>query len=104
MGALGAELVELAGADGWPTVGAGGIGAAVIAVATPAPPARWLFEAGLAIGALGARAIVVELGSAALPPELRGLDTLRLDAEDPATPALLADRLRFAAGWRAGPA
>src|SRR5436190_659448 len=43
-------------------------------------------------------AVVAERGSATVPPELRGLDTLRLDAADPATPSLLAERLRLAAG------
>src|SRR5436190_11633194 len=94
VGALDAELVELAAPAGWRALGAGGFGAAVIAAGASEVSPRWLFEAGLAIGAFGPRAIVVELGSATVPPELRGLDTHRLDAADPATPSLLAERLR----------
>ena len=88
--------------DGWRAAGSGGYEAAVIAVAG-APSRRWLFEAGLAIGAFGRRAVVVELGAGSAPAEVRSFEPVRLDPADPATVAALQGRLRSAAGERPAP-
>ena len=98
LAAVGAEPAELVGAGEWRIGGTGGYAAAVIAAAGPDPSPGWLFEAGLAIGAFGSRAIVLVLGAAATPTELRGFDAVRLDPADPATLTLLAERLRLAVG------
>jgi hypothetical protein len=67
----------------------------VLLVAERAAPAgAWMFEAGLALGALGRRAIVAQLGSEAPPPALRGLDVVRLDPDEQASLQALAERLR----------
>jgi hypothetical protein len=67
---------------------------AVVAIAGPAePPAEWRFDAGLAIGALGPAAIVVEVGSPAARSAIEGLDTVALSAGGPGLPEL-AERLR----------
>jgi hypothetical protein len=68
--------------------------AAVLAFESPTPPGTWLFEAGLARGALGARAVVAQLGDTGIPVELRGVDVIRLDPEDEASLGALEDRLR----------
>ena len=47
--------------------------ALVLAVETSAPPRDWLFAAGAAVGAVGARAVVARIGGAPAPPELDGL-------------------------------
>jgi hypothetical protein len=67
--------------------------AAVLAFETPTPPGTWLFEAGLARGALGARAVVAQLGDTGIPVELRGVDVIRLDPDDEASLGALGDRL-----------
>jgi len=56
----------------------------------------WLFEAGLAVGVLGGRAVVAQLGDAPPPPELRDLALVRLRAEEPASVQELAERVRHA--------
>jgi hypothetical protein len=66
---------------------------AVLAFETPTPPGSWLFDAGLARGALGARAVVAQLGGSGIPVELTGVDVVRLDPEDEASVAALRDRL-----------
>lgn len=68
--------------------------AAVVAVDDPDPPASWLFEAGVAVGAFGARAIVVQLGETPLPAELAGLTPVSVDAGQPASVEALAEQLR----------
>jgi hypothetical protein len=60
------------------------------------PTSAWLFEAGLALGALGGRAVVAQLGDEPPPAELRDLDLVRLRPEEPASLQALADRLRHA--------
>jgi hypothetical protein len=67
--------------------------AAVLAFETPTPPGSWLFDGGLARGALGARAIVAQLGGSGIPVELTGVDVVRLDPDDEASVAALRDRL-----------
>jgi hypothetical protein len=62
----------------------------VAAEATPSP--GWLFDAGIAIGALGGRAIVTRLGDDPLPKELRDFGATPLDQ-----PAALAERVRAVA-------
>jgi len=61
-----------------------------------APGEAWLFDAGLALGALGGRAIVAQLGDDPPPTELRELAVIRIDAEQPASMNGLAERLRRA--------
>jgi hypothetical protein len=58
----------------------------------------WLFEAGLALGALAGRAIVAQLGAEPPPAELRDLAVIRLDPDQPASLHALAERLRHAGG------
>ena len=71
-------------------------GLVVLIVAGEAPPsASWLFDAGIAIGALRRRAIVTQLGDSPLPQELRDFAATPLDSPD-----ALAERVRAAA--RAG--
>jgi hypothetical protein len=66
---------------------------------------EWLFEAGLAIGALRGRAIVAVTGDGQPPPELGGLGAVRIDPVSPASLDALAERLHqagFPASVRAG--
>ena len=73
---------------------AGGPGyAAVLAVEGAAPSPAWLFDAGLARGGLGARAVFVQLGSAAIPAQLAGVDVMRLEPDEEASVRALGDRL-----------
>jgi hypothetical protein len=73
---------------------AGGPGyAAVLAVGGVAPSPGWLFDAGLARGALGARAVFVQLGSASIPAQLAGVDVMRLEPDEEASVRALGDRL-----------
>ena len=73
---------------------AGGPGyAAVLALGGDAPSPSWLFDAGLARGALGARALVVQLGEAAIPAELAGVDVMRLDPGEESSVRALGGRL-----------
>ena len=53
--------------------------AAVLAFESPTPPASWLFDAGLARGALGTRAVVAQLGDSGDPggARRRGRDSAR---------------------------
>jgi len=67
--------------------------AAVLVVESAEPVATWLFDAGLARGALGARAVVVQLGDAAIPAQLAGVDVLRLQPGDETSLRVLGDRL-----------
>jgi len=80
-----------------PAAAAGLAGVAAVLVAERSePPAPWLFEAGLALGALGGRAVVVQLGDGAPPAPLRDLGAIRLDREEPASLRSLAERLGLA--------
>jgi hypothetical protein len=67
--------------------------AAVLASDLAEPTATWLFDAGLARGALGPRAVVVQLGSMSIPEGLAGVDLIRIDPDDEASLRALADRL-----------
>ncbi len=98
---LGAEAVDWAEAreaalsaarDG----DAAGNAVVVLAVESAEPVSWWLFEAGLALGALGARAIVVGLGDQEAPEPLRNLGVIRLDPARPDSLQDLAQRLRLA--------
>jgi hypothetical protein len=67
--------------------------AAVLAIGEAAPSPSWLFDAGLARGALGARAVFVQLGNAAIPAQLAGIDVMRLEPGEEASMRALGDRL-----------
>jgi hypothetical protein len=67
--------------------------AAVLAVEGAEPSPTWLFDAGLARGALGGRAVVIQLGDAAIPPQFTGVDVIRLDPDDETSLRALGDRL-----------
>ena len=67
--------------------------AAVLALAGGPPSASWLFDAGLARGALGGRALVVQLGEAAIPAQLAGVEVMRLDPGEDSSVRALGDRL-----------
>jgi hypothetical protein len=67
--------------------------AAVLAVEEDPPETPWLFDAGLARGALGSRAVFVQLGNALIPPELGGVEVMRVDPEDEASGQALLRRL-----------
>jgi hypothetical protein len=69
---------------------------ALLVIEQGAPAGAWLFEAGLAVGALGGRALVAQLGDEPLPEELRDLGVIRLDPDQPASLHALAERLRAA--------
>lgn len=100
-----AELLALAVVAG-PAGGAALDAAAVVVVlADGAPPP---FDLGLALGALGGRAILTRLGEGHASADLGGLSAIRLDAGGPAPLHALAQRLRAAgcavtpaAGWDA---
>lgn len=86
---------------GWNVVGDSEPGAsAIVVVVEQALTPRQAFEAGLAIGAFGDAAIVVQLGHGDPPPELAHLAPLRLDADDGMQTEALAERLRLAAEKR----
>jgi hypothetical protein len=67
--------------------------AAILALGGGVPSASWLFDAGLARGALGARALVVQLGEAAIPAQLAGVEVMRLDPGEESSVRALGDRL-----------
>jgi hypothetical protein len=80
-----------------PAPGTGLAGVAAVLVAERFdPPASWLFEAGLALGALGGRAVLVQLGDRAPPAPLRDLGAIRLNPEEPISFRPLAERLGLA--------
>jgi hypothetical protein len=72
----------------------GEVPVAVLALEGPEPSSAWLFEAGLALGAMGGRAIVVQLGERPSPEALRDLGVIRVDPDEPASLHALAERLR----------
>jgi len=77
-----------------PTAQPSGLGfAAVIALGPSSPSPSWLFDAGLARGALGPLALVVQLGETAIPAELAGVEVMRLDPVDQSSVRALGDRL-----------
>jgi hypothetical protein len=67
---------------------------AVLVFETPTPPGSWLFDAGLARGALSTQCVVAQLGDGGIPPELAGLEVMRLEPGDEASLQALAARLR----------
>ena len=67
--------------------------AAVLVTASPVPAASWLFDAGLARGALGPRAVVAQLGDTPIPAELAGIDVIRLMPGDETSLRALYSRL-----------
>jgi hypothetical protein len=80
-----------------------GFAAALLVLERPEPAGAWLFDAGLAIGALGHRAIVLALGAEPAPAQLEGLGAIALDPDRADSLQELAERLR-AAGCRIAPA
>jgi hypothetical protein len=68
----------------------------VLAFESPVPSGSWLFDAGLARGALGAQAILAQLGNGGIPAELAGLEVMRLEPGDEASLQALGARLRAA--------
>jgi hypothetical protein len=71
-----------------------GIGyAAVLAVESGDPPPSWLFDAGLARGALGRRAVIAQLGGGAIPADLAGVEVMRLEPGEEASVRALGERL-----------
>jgi hypothetical protein len=76
-----------------PATAAGPGYAAVLATGSAEPSPDWLFDAGLARGALGPRAVVAQLGDAAIPAQLAGVDVIRLVPGDETSLRALGDRL-----------
>ena len=77
-----------------PPAGRSGPGyAAVLASDAAEPSPVWLFDAGLARGALGPSAVVVQLGSIAIPDGLSGVDVIRIEPDDAPSLTVLRDRL-----------
>ena len=77
--------------------------AGALLVCVPKAPDWWLLDAGIALGALGSRAVLVQSGDGPTPPAVRDLDVLRLSGDPAAALTPLAARLRRA-GWSlAGP-
>jgi hypothetical protein len=71
----------------------GGGFAAALAFDSSSPSPEWLFDAGLARGALGARAVFVQVGGAGIPSQLAGIEVMRLDPENEASVQALEARL-----------
>ena len=67
---------------------------AVLAFESAVPSASWLFDAGLARGALGERAVMAQVGDRGIPAELAGLEVMRLEPGDEASLQALGARLR----------
>jgi hypothetical protein len=78
---------------GAPAPAAGPGFAAILVVEGTAPSPAWLFDAGLARGALGARAVVVQVGDTTIPAQLAGVDVMRIEPEDDASIRALGGRL-----------
>ncbi len=92
--AVRARILAAATVVAGPRLDSGDVVAAVLAVEREEPSPAWLFEAGLALGALGGRAIVVQLGEQPPPAALRDLGVIRIDPAQPASLHALAERLR----------
>lgn len=67
--------------------------AAVLALESSSPSGGWLFDAGLAHGALGARAVLAQLGDSGIPAELAGIEVIRLDPGEEGSAQALRKRL-----------
>jgi hypothetical protein len=76
-----------------PRDGQGGGYAAVLAFDSSSPPPEWFFDAGLARGALGARAVFTQLGDAGIPAQLAGIEVIRLDPGNEASMQALEAKL-----------
>ena len=68
-------------------------GVALLVVEQMPPSGTWLFEAGLAIGALGGRIIVAQFGTEDPPPELARFEVIRLGPDEGAAAAAIGERL-----------
>jgi hypothetical protein len=88
-----AELLALAAVAGPAAPAALGATAAVVVLGGDRPPP---FDLGLALGALGGRAILTRVGETHEAPELGELSAIRLDAGGAAPLHALAQRLRAA--------
>jgi hypothetical protein len=78
------------------------VGAVLLVAEGEEADPEWLFDAGLALGALGARAIPVLLGDGPAPPALHDLAVVRLDPARAATVGALAERLHSVTGNETG--
>jgi hypothetical protein len=67
--------------------------AAVLVVESAEPASSWMFDAGLARGALGPRAVVVQLGDGSIPAQLAGVEVIRLVSGDKTSLQALRERL-----------
>lgn len=67
--------------------------AALLVVEDGAPAASWLFDAGLARGALGGGAVLAQLDQGSIPESLAGMEVLRLRRDDEASLRALGERL-----------
>jgi len=77
--------------------GAAGLDAgAVLIVCVPDAPDWWLLDTGLALGALGPRAVLVKAGSGPPPAVLRDLDIVTVDERSASDSGDLEARLRRA--------
>ena len=76
-----------------PSTGIGTGYVAVLVTESSEPSASWLFDAGLARGALGPRAVVAQLGDGSIPSQLAGVDVIRLLPGDEGSSRALGDRL-----------
>jgi hypothetical protein len=77
-----------------PPADASGPGYAAVLVTDSAEASpSWLFDAGLARGALGRRAVIAQLRDAAIPAQLAGVDVIRLIPGDEGSLRALGDRL-----------
>jgi len=85
------RVLSAAASDGSP---GGPAVAAALLVADGVPDEAWTFDAGLAIGLLGGRAIVARLGEGKLPAALRGLPVISLDSGGSSPLRAVAARLR----------
>jgi hypothetical protein len=102
------DLLGVEAAD-WPAVrsrllagepaGAGIVGALIVA---DGPAEAWLLDVGLAVGALGARAVVVWAADGAPAARLRelGLAALQIEGDDEVAARALAERVQVALAGR----
>jgi hypothetical protein len=94
--AVRARILAPATAVGAHPLDDGGIVSVVLVVERSDPESSWMFDAGLAIGAVGGRAIIVQLGDEPPPAALGDLGVVRVDPADPVSLQALVERLRHA--------